>query len=429
MGDVYQLNREVQNSGLEEREQIQLETQIDKIAKLSLCKSELAQLREKTAFSLEDAKKIWSWSGIFSITEEAVVANKILGECCEELKELAKNVHLRVRDATLISHISYVHPKKGLVLHEKAIDEFTDWPYLKFLFFLWNGREGSMDELTELNQSLMSNAKLPNLVEDILSRLPKDQDPMITLQVLLPLLAMKGTFKEQQIDLMAKIPGLINAIIFHQEEGRIDLGDEKYKDFIRFFNIVHAIHGAGNASCFASLVTSCTKTSMAEAAASMAATLHGELHGGANIRVIEQLEEWPCDEPGVEYVKAWIKDKIKTDKLYGYGHPIIWIKDPRAQVLGDKAKELFPDSSLVKRALYLEKIAPEYLKEIKPSMRNPYPNVDAFSGPLAVSFGIPKKYLTLLFFMARFAGNSAEIVANKEFFRPKDVYLPPEVKV
>lgn len=336
---------------------------------------------------------------------------------------------IRIRDAALISHISYVDINEGLVMYGKPIGDFIHWPYLNFLYYLWNGRKGSGDELTELSESLVGRAHLPDSVQNVLSCLPIDQDPMITLQILLPLLVVAGTFGEQQLDLMAKLPELISAIINYQEEEEIDLREEKYKNIIRFFNIVHAVHGKGNASCLASLVVSCTRASMAESAAAMAGALHGELHGGANIRVVDQLEEWPCDEPGEEWVKNWIKVKIEGDKLFGYGHPIISIKDPRAQILGDQAKELFPDAPLVKRAHHLEKFAPEYLKEIKPSMRNPFPNVDAYSGALLVSAGIPKKYLTLFFFMARFAGNSAEIVANKEFFRPRDVYLPLETKV
>ena len=113
--------------------------------------------------------------------------------------------------------------------------------------------------------------------------------------------------------------------------------------------------------------------------------------------------------------------------VFGFGHAVLRVEDPRAAIQYDFGRERFPDHPLVRTALALREVVPPILQE-NPKIQNPYPNVDAVSGSLLTAAGLddPELY-TLLFGWSRCAGIAAQIVDERTFPGKKDglpIYRP-----
>jgi citrate synthase len=198
--------------------------------------------------------------------------------------------------------------------------------------------------------------------------------------------------------------------------------------------ILHAEHGGGNNSSLTVHVVSSADTDTYSAIASAVGSLKGRRHGGANIRVMEMMDDIKAN------VKDWSNEKEITDYLYkigrkeafdgtgliyGMGHAVYTISDPRAILLRNKARELAAAKGFMDEFnLYasIEKIAPDVLYEIHGHKKRICTNVDFYSGFVYSMLNIPRELYTPLFAIARIAGWSAhrveEIVAGKRIYRP-----------
>jgi citrate synthase len=149
--------------------------------------------------------------------------------------------------------------------------------------------------------------------------------------------------------------------------------------------------------------------------------LRGPLHGGANERVLAQLEE--ISSPGA--VGAWLDVKTAAGgKVMGFGHRVYKVKDPRAKVLQGLATQLFKSygpTPVYETALALEQeMAKRYAE------KGIYPNVDFFSGFVYSKLGIPADLFTPVFAISRVAGYLAhwrEQMKDNKIFRPRQVYV------
>jgi citrate synthase len=185
--------------------------------------------------------------------------------------------------------------------------------------------------------------------------------------------------------------------------------------------ILHADHGM-NASTFASLVVASTLSDMYMSISSGIAALNGPLHGGANERVIQTLEEIG----GPENVKAWYENmNPQGKKVPGFGHRVYKRYDPRARILGPIAKHMTGRNDgaqrLLETAQELEKVVIGDLG----SEKGIYPNVDFYSGLVYSCLGIPTYLFTPTFAVARVAGWTArvlEYMKNNRIFRPRAIY-------
>ncbi len=185
--------------------------------------------------------------------------------------------------------------------------------------------------------------------------------------------------------------------------------------------ILHADHGM-NASTFASLVVASTLSDMYMSISSGVAALNGPLHGGANERVIQTLDQIG----GPENVKAWYeKEKGQGKKIPGFGHRVYKRYDPRARILGPIAKHLTGRSERARRLLEtaqeLERVV---IEDLGPD-KGIYPNVDFYSGLVYSCLGIPTYLFTPTFAVARVAGWTArvlEYLKNNRIFRPRAIY-------
>jgi citrate synthase len=186
--------------------------------------------------------------------------------------------------------------------------------------------------------------------------------------------------------------------------------------------VLHAEHTI-NASTFAALVAGSTLASPYGVIAAAIGTLSGPLHGGANEKVVDMLEE--IGRP--ENVKPWLDKQLASkSKIWGFGHREYSVKDPRAKILQKQMEKLARDrggkiSPLFETALALEEIAEERL-----GPKGVYPNVDYYSGILYSEMGIPTDQFTPIFAVSRAAGWLAhwrEQLADNRIFRPTQVYI------
>lgn len=208
--------------------------------------------------------------------------------------------------------------------------------------------------------------------------------------------------------------------------------------------ILHAEHGGGNNSSFTTHVVTSSFTDIYSSIAASILSLKGSRHGGANLRVQKQMREikdnvknW-TDEKAVKSYLEKIADKKAgngTGLIYGLGHAVYTISDPRAQMLKAKAHRLAREKDrLDELRLYemVEEYGPGIIKSRHPRAEDVCANVDLYSGFVYDMMGIPKDLYTPLFAVARCvswcAHRMEELINNGPIIRPayKPIFHPRE---
>lgn len=184
--------------------------------------------------------------------------------------------------------------------------------------------------------------------------------------------------------------------------------------------ILHAEH-TQNASTFTCRVIGSTEADPYSAVSGALGSLGGPLHGGANERVLDMLE----DIGDAAKAKQWFLDAVEQKKkIMGLGHRVYKVKDPRAFALQKLARQVFAElgsTPLYDIAKEIEEIAAEKL-----GPKGIYPNVDFFSGCLYLKMGIERVLFTPIFGVARVAGylgHYIEQMQDNRIFRPRQEYL------
>src|SRR5574344_813608 len=198
--------------------------------------------------------------------------------------------------------------------------------------------------------------------------------------------------------------------------------------------IIHAEHGGGNNSALTVHVVSSADTDTYSAIAAAVGSLKGRRHGGANICVVEMMDDiksnvkdWSDEKAIREYLTKIASRKAfdKTGLIYGMGHAVYTISDPREILLKKKAKELAQEKGLLNEyQLYdiIEKVAPNIIANVHNSTKNICANVDFYSGFVYSMLNIPRELYTPIFAISRVAGWSAHIieeaVSGGRIYRP-----------
>jgi citrate synthase len=208
--------------------------------------------------------------------------------------------------------------------------------------------------------------------------------------------------------------------------------------------VLHAEHGGGNNSAFSIHVVSSSDTDTYSAVAAAVGSLKGAKHGGANIRVRtmmknikDNVSDWHDEEEVAAYIEKIIRKEAfdGTGLVYGLGHAVYTLSDPRAVLLKEKAASLAPQKGVQDEMdLYLlvERLAPEVFARVKNSNKVIAANVDFFSGFVYSMLNIPEDLFTPIFAVARVSGWCAhrieEIVSGGRIIRPayKNVSRPTE---
>lgn len=193
--------------------------------------------------------------------------------------------------------------------------------------------------------------------------------------------------------------------------------------------MVHADHGGGNNSTFTVRVTSSTGTDTYSAIASGIGSLKGPLHGGANIQVVDMMKnikknvkDWTNVEELDSYLQKILNKEAhnKTGLIYGIGHAIYTISDPRTTLLKEMAKDLAIEKGREKEFNFYSLIEERAIKnfmEMKGNSVNKQvcANVDFYSGFVYDMIGLPQEIFTPLFAMARIVGWTAHRIEELNF--------------
>jgi citrate synthase len=189
-------------------------------------------------------------------------------------------------------------------------------------------------------------------------------------------------------------------------------------DLLDLMLVLHAEHGGGNNSTFTMRVTSSSETDIYSSVTSAIGSLKGPLHGGANVRVLEMMEDmkahvknWTSEEEVKGHLLKILNKKANdlSGKIYGIGHAVYTISDPRAAILKAKARELAIEKGrLDEFELYslVERLTPEVFRVFKgeKSTKVVCINIDFYSGFVYACLDISKELYTPLFAIARVSG-------------------------
>ena len=206
--------------------------------------------------------------------------------------------------------------------------------------------------------------------------------------------------------------------------------------------ILHAEHGGGNNSTFTNHVVTSAQTDTYAAIAAALCSMKGPLHGGANKKVkrmmediMENVPDWQDEGKLIDYLRKILRREAfdRTGIIYGYGHAIYTLSDPRALLLKAKAAELAAAKGYDKEfALYntVERLIPEAFEAEGKNTRSSSVNVDFYSGFVYKMLNIPTALYTPLFAMARIAGWAAhrieELVSGGKLIRPAYRVVAPK---
>ena len=208
--------------------------------------------------------------------------------------------------------------------------------------------------------------------------------------------------------------------------------------------ILHADHGAGNNSSFATHVVSSNGTDTYSAIAAAVGCLKGPKHGGANIMVKnmadnirENVPDWGSKEKLKDYLLKIIRKEAFDRKglIYGMGHPVYTLSDPRAVMLKKKAYELAVEKDALEEfELYknIEELTTDIFKSLKGNDVHIPANVDLYSGFVYDKLGVPRELFTPIFAASRVAGWCAHrietIAGDNRIIRPAYVDVRPKME-
>ncbi len=198
--------------------------------------------------------------------------------------------------------------------------------------------------------------------------------------------------------------------------------------------VLHAEHGGGNNSTFTNHVVTSSGTDTYAAIAAALGSLKGPRHGGANRKVSQMFEEmkskvkdWTDEEEVESYLVALLNHNAfdHSGLIYGMGHAVYSISDPRAKTFRRFVKQLADEKGMQKEfALYnlVEKLAPKVIANERHIYKGVSANIDFYSGLVYSMLGIPLEMYTPLFAIGRIAGWSAhrleELINAGKIIRP-----------
>ena len=199
--------------------------------------------------------------------------------------------------------------------------------------------------------------------------------------------------------------------------------------------VIHAEHGGGNNSTFTTHVVSSTYTDTYSAIAAACLSLKGPRHGGANLQVRKMMEQikshvkdWRDEGKIADYLRKILEKKVgdRRGLIYGLGHAVYKVSDPRAELLREKAAELVAANPEFEPEFALHnlvaKVGDRLFREKTGSETGLCPNVDFYSGFVYKMLGIPQDLFTPLFAVGRVPGWCAhrieELNGNSRIIRP-----------
>ena len=340
--------------------------------------------------------------------------------------------------------------------------------YEELAFLLWSGDLPVQEDLDRFNQLIGSYRDLPqNFVANLIMNSPsKDAMNMLARSVLLLYSFDEDADSLEQhheidtaVQLLSRLPRL--AVLSYLARGQVehqpmyinppreDLSTAETILYMLRPNMewtaeeakvldimlmLHAEHGGGNNSTFTTRVLTSSGTDAYSAYAGGISSLKGPRHGGANIRAAamqadlkETVSNWQDEGQVADYLRRVIRGEANdgTGLIYGMGHAVYTLSDPRAVICKRYARELAAGTEYEAEFDLIdsiERLSPQVFREEKGSTKAICANIDMYSGLVYRMLGIPEKLYTPLFAVSRLAGWAAhrfeEITSGRRIMRP-----------
>jgi citrate synthase len=367
----------------------------------------------------------------------------------EETCEIQKNIGLRgitIAD----TRVGDVDGNAGRLIYRGYLitDLANKVSYEEVVHLLLREKLPDHNELASFKAQLVRERSIPPGVLAAMRTFPRTAVPMDVLQAGVALLAhhdpdLMDTSREangrKAVRLVAKLPTVVAAwdrIRNGKEpvESNPDLGhaanflymlygkpaDVEVAKYFDTAMVLHAEHGF-NASTFAAREVASTRAHMYAAVSAAIGSLSGDLHGGANARVMRMLLEIGT----ADRVESYVKKQLEAgERIMGLGHAVYNVDDPRAHILAPMSKAV-GQPQWYEMSRLLEKTAKEVFRRLKG--RDISVNVDFYSASLYYALGIPIDLFTPVFAMARVAGWTAHVI-EEQFAEaaPKPMLYRPE---
>ncbi|MBE6830856.1 MAG: citrate/2-methylcitrate synthase [Ruminococcaceae bacterium] len=186
--------------------------------------------------------------------------------------------------------------------------------------------------------------------------------------------------------------------------------------------VLHAEHGGGNNSSFTTHVVASSGTDAYSVIAAALSSLKGPKHGGANIKVMmmfedmkQNIDDWEDEDKVADYLSRLLNKQAfdRAGLIYGMGHAVYSLSDPRANIFKKFVKSLSEEKGLTKEyKLYslVERLAPEVIGRERKTYKGVSANIDFYSGFVYHMLGLPPELFTPVFAMARISGWSAHLL-------------------
>jgi citrate synthase len=354
----------------------------------------------------------------------------------------------------LDTELSYINGQEGELLYRgyDIKDLAKNASFEEVAYLLWNGELPTQSQLDELNAQLRAERAVPDaVIEHLRHHTPKDANPMSALRTATSMLADFDADTESQdadanyrnaIRLTAKMPTIVAAFdrIRQGKEPVAPKGEGSMAfDFLYMLNdeepgeaaeaimdaalVLHAEHGL-NASTFTARVIGSTLSDMYSAVTGAIGALKGPLHGGANVKVMQTLQDIKASgkTPAV-----YVQEKLDAkEKIMGFGHRVYKTYDPRAIILRDMLEDLSDE----KGDRYWYETSKTMMDQVQDA-KGLYPNVNFFSASVYYLLGIAPDLFTPIFAISRITGWTAHLLeqwSENRLIRPRAEYVGPRDK-
>lgn len=343
-----------------------------------------------------------------------------------------------------------------------SMEEEKRFGFEEIAYLLLTGELPLAADLQNFSSELAERRALPEMAKEIIRYNSKNDDQMGALHVAVSSLSKFdsnpkstdiGDVTRQCIDIIAKFPTIIaynyNVLSSNGSPSFIepDKGLSTAENFLYMLNgkvpeksvaqifdialMLHAEHGGGNNSTFTVRTVSSSLTDTYMAICAGIASLAGHLHGGANEAVMGMMDDlknnvkdWNDDQEISNYLSDTLDKKRhdRSGKIYGMGHAVYTVSDPREPIFRKKAYDLAKEAGRLDELSLYEKVADISVGIVrKKKGKKVCPNVDFYSGFVYDMLGIPKELFTPIFAMSRVAGWSAhriEEIIQGRLIRP-----------
>ena len=350
------------------------------------------------------------------------------------------------------SAISNVEGEVGRLSYRgRDIGELVKEPFFAVVLHLLLGSQPKSVDVTSLEKFLLEAGKLSDEEGQLLSHLPRDLHPMLMLQSMTPALSLRSAAPLALVDgvdqlrealiIAAKIPALIaNWLHLQNGEGLVpypadnsfhgnflrQLTGEKPTelqvrslDAVQLLQLEHSM----NAGTFAGRVVASTQAPVQSVIAASFGALFGKLHGGADQAAVEMAMTVGSPENADAYVADTLANK---HNIMGMGHREYKVVDPRAVILKPMARELCQTPAAKNLLATLEAVEQSCRKHFELQGKDIWANVEFYKGAVFQALGVPPRFFTAMFAMARVYGYIAHFVEfnrNPRLIRPQARYV------